>query len=98
MAGVVDFHILESGTSALWVRGTCTNDLVGNQVYSYFLDSTGNTALPGPYIVTIDSTGATTRNNSPSYHGHMDYNKNLSVRIQNQGTGTYGFVIGLRRK
>ena len=88
---------MDSGTTPAWAHGTFTNDQVGNQTYSSYLDSTGSTALPGPYIVTIDNTGAITRNNSTSFHGHMDFNKTLTVRVQNQGAGSYGMAVNLKR-
>lgn len=94
LTGTWSFHTVVSGDNPQWrgwERGTANIDDAGNITLTLYLDSDGNTALPGGDTWTIDGAGIVT--SSGSLHGKMSLNKELVVGTATAAAGGYKLIV-----
>lgn len=98
LAGPYVFHDLTgSGSTSLWARGEFAIDAVGVLGAGAYLDSIGNSALPAPVTVAMDSQGALTTASDASFNGKLSYFSDLLVSTRTDAGGNYRLSVALKR-
>jgi hypothetical protein len=97
LAGAYDFHVLVNGTTPLWAYGNLAIDVSGAAAYATYLDSSGSTALPGAFTLSLDQQGTLTISGDTSYNGHLSYFHDMFVATRTDSPGVYSLNIALKR-
>jgi hypothetical protein len=97
LAGPYDFHVLVNGTTPLWAYGSLAIDVSGAATYATYLDSSGSTALPGDFTLSIDQQGTLTISGDTSYNGQLSYFNDMFVATRTDSPGVYSLNIALKR-
>jgi hypothetical protein len=97
LAGAYDFHDLVNGTTPLWAYGNLTIDVSGAAAYATYLDSSGSTALPGAFTLSLDQQGTLTISGDTSYNAQFSYFNDMFVATRTDSPGVYSLNIALKR-
>jgi|WetSurMetagenome_2_1015567.scaffolds.fasta_scaffold63247_2 hypothetical protein len=97
LAGTWDeYEIDSSATEPAWCYGTADVDSADVMTWSFFQCRYGNTTLPSPATVSIDSGGTITAASVPSLYGAMSYNKDMEIITLNGQQGRNSLMIYLK--
>jgi len=97
LAGSYNSHKLINGATPLWAYGYLSIDASGAATYASYLDSSGNSALPGAFVLAMDQQGVLTNAADQSYHGKLSFFKDMFVSTGTGPTGEYSLGIALKR-
>jgi hypothetical protein len=97
LAGSFTCKSLFSGAAPKWANGTFTVNQAAVASYDTYLDSSGNSLLPGAVTLSLDQQGGVTAAADPSYSGQLAYFRDMLVITGTESPGSYHLSIALRR-